>query len=204
VVRARDGDQEAWAALVERYAPLVWSICRRYVPGDADAQDVGQRVWLRLVEHLRGLRDPAALPGWLATVTRRECIRTVRVAQGPRAVRYTLDDETLVDEHAGMIEQELLVAERHAALREAFQHLPSGGQNLIALLLQDPPVSYAEISAQLSIPIGSIGPSRRRYLDQLRRHPALTALIDADPGVEKDTSGRQTRPGPTGRLWPGG
>jgi DNA-directed RNA polymerase specialized sigma24 family protein len=85
-----------------------------------------------------------------------------------------------VDEHAGTIEQELLVAERHAALREAFQHLPSGGQNLIALLLQDPPVSYAEISAQLSIPIGSIGPSRRRYLDQLRRHPALTALIDAD------------------------
>ena len=180
VVRARDGDQEAWDALVERYAPLVWSICRRYVRGDADAQDIGQRVWLRLVEQLCGLRDPAALPGWLATVTRRECIRTLRAAQGPRAVGCTLDDETLVDEHAGTIEQELLVAERHAALREAFQHLPPRGQQLITLLLHDPPVTDAEISAQLIIPIASIGPSRRRYLDQLRRHPALAALIDAD------------------------
>lgn len=180
VVRATDGDQQAWDALVERYAPLIWSICQRYVLGDADAQDVSQRVWLQLVEQLRRLRDPAALPGWLATVTRRECVRAARAAQGPRAVRYMLDDETPADEHAETTEQELLVAERHAALREAFQHLPSGGQQLITLLRQDPPVTYAEISAQLSIPIGSIGPNRRRYLDKLRRHPTLAALIDAD------------------------
>jgi RNA polymerase sigma factor (sigma-70 family) len=180
VVRARDGDQQAWDALVERYAPLIWSICRRYVLGDTDAQDVSQRVWLRLVEQLRGLRDPAALPGWLAMVTRRECVRAVRAAQGPQAVGYTLDDETLADEHAETTAQELLVAERHAALREAFHHLPSSGQQLITLLLQDPSVTCAEISAQLSIPIGSIGPNRRRYLEQLRRHPALAALVDAD------------------------
>lgn len=180
MVRARDGDQQAWDALVERYAPLIWSICRMYAPGDADAQAVSQRVWLRLVEQLRGLRAPAALPGWLATVTRRECVQAMRAAQGPHAVGYVLDDETLADEHAETTGQELLVAERHAALREAFQHLPPGGQQLITLLLQDPPVTYAEISAQLSIPIGSIGPNRRRYLDQLRRHPALAALIDAD------------------------
>ncbi len=180
VVRARDGDQQAWDALVERYAPLIWSICRRYVLGDTDAQDVSQRVWRRLVGQLRALRDPAALPGWLAMVTRQECVRAVRAAQGPHAVGYTLDDETLADEHAEPTAQELLVAERHAALREAFQHLPSGGQQLITLLLQHPSVTCAEISAQLSIPIGSIGPNRRRYLEQLRRHPALAALIDAD------------------------
>ena len=180
VIRATDGDQQAWDALVERYAPLIWSICRRYVPGDTDAQNVSQRVWLQLVEHLGGLRDPAALPGWLATVTRRECIRSLRAAQGPHVAGYTLDDETLADEHAETTEQDLLAAERHAALREAFQHLPPGGQQLITLLLHDPLVTYAEISAQLSIPIGSIGPNRRRYLDELRRHPALAALIDAD------------------------
>ncbi len=180
VVRARDGDQQAWDALVERYAPLIWSICQRYVLGDTDAQDVGQRVWLRLVEQLRGLRDPAVLPGWLAMVTRQECVRAVRAAHGPHAVGYTLDDETLADEHAETTAQELLVAERHAALREAFQHLPPGGQQLITLLLQDPPATCAEISAQLSIPIGSIGPNRHRYLEQLRRHPALATLIDTD------------------------
>jgi RNA polymerase sigma factor (sigma-70 family) len=179
VVRARDGDEQAWDALVERYAPLIWSICCRHLPGDSDAKDVSQRVWLRLVEHLRELRDPAALPGWLATVTRRECLLALRAAQGPRAARDLPDDETLADEHATTIEHDLLVAERHAALRDAFQRLPPAGQKLITLLLHDPPMTYAEISAQLSIPIGSIGPNRHRYLDQLRRHPALAALIDA-------------------------
>src|SRR5260370_40419673 len=73
VTRARKGDQQAWDAIVERYAPLIWSICRRYRLSDADAEDVGQIVWLRLVDQLDNLRDPAALPGWLVTTTRREC-----------------------------------------------------------------------------------------------------------------------------------
>ena len=101
-------------------------------------------------------------------------------AQGPRAAGY-LDDETLADGHAETTEQDLLVAERGAALREAFQGLPPSGQELITLLLDDPPVPYAEISSRLSISVGSIGPSRRRYLEQLRRHPALAALIDEQP-----------------------
>ena len=78
VTRARNGDKQAWDALVERYAPLIWSICRRHRLADADAEDVGQAVWLHLVEHLDNLRDPAALPGWLATATRRECCRVLR------------------------------------------------------------------------------------------------------------------------------
>jgi DNA-directed RNA polymerase specialized sigma24 family protein len=72
----------------------------------------------------------------------------------------------------------LLAAERHAALREAFGDLPPRGQRLILLLTQDPPVPYAEISARLGIAVGSIGPNRLRYIDQLRRHPAITALIN--------------------------
>jgi hypothetical protein len=65
VTRARGGDQEAWDTLVERYAPLIWSICRRHRLGDDDAADVGQAVWLRLVEQLAKVRDPNALAGWL-------------------------------------------------------------------------------------------------------------------------------------------
>ena len=75
VTRAREGDQEAWHALVERYAPLIWSICRRHGLGHADAEDVGQGVWLKLVRQLDRIREPTALPGWLATTTRRECAR---------------------------------------------------------------------------------------------------------------------------------
>jgi len=178
VARARNGDKQAWDALVERYATLIWTICRRHRLGDTDADDVGQSVWLQLVDHLREIRDPAALPGWLATVTRRECLRVLRAARGPLADGYVMDVETLPDEQAGMAEQELLAAERHAALREALQDLPLTGQQLILLLIEDPPVPYSEISARLGIAVGSIGPTRRRCLDKLRRHPAIAALID--------------------------
>jgi RNA polymerase sigma factor (sigma-70 family) len=179
VTRAANGDRQAWNALVERYAPLIWSICRRHHLADADARDVGQNVWLRLVDQLHTLRTPAALPGWLATTTRRECGRVLRAARAPLAAGYELDAEILPDEQAVTAEQQLLAAERHAALREALLDLAPQGQRLIILLAADPPVPYAEISARLGIPVGSIGPARRRYLDKLRQHPTITALIIA-------------------------
>jgi hypothetical protein len=84
VTRARKGDKPAWDALVERYASLIWSICRRYELRGADAEDVGQSVWLHLVDHLDRVRDPAALPGWLATTARRECARVGKDASQPQ------------------------------------------------------------------------------------------------------------------------
>jgi RNA polymerase sigma factor (sigma-70 family) len=126
VTRARKGDKQAWDALVERYAPLIWSICRGYRLADADADDVSQSVWLSLVDQLHKVRDPAALPGWPATTTRRACLQVLRAAQGPLG-RQELDVEILPDEQAGTAEQEPLVAERHAALREAFLTLPPSG-----------------------------------------------------------------------------
>ena len=179
VTRARNGERQAWDALVERYAPLIWSICRRHGLGRADTEDVGQTVWLYLAGHLGNLHEPAALPGWLATTARRECLRLLRAGR-PLTAGYVLDAETLPDDQAGTAEQELLAAERQAALREAFLDLPPCGQRLIALLLEDPPVPYAEISVRLGIPVGSIGPNRRRYLDKMRSHPAIAALIGAD------------------------
>jgi len=183
VTRAGNGDGQAWDALVERYSPLIWSICRRHRLGGADAKDVGQIVWLQLVDQLARIRDPAALPGWLATVTRRECLRILRTAPGLPPAGCGLDPEACPDEQAAPAEQELLAAERHAALREAFGDLPPSGQQLILLLIEDPPVPYAEISARLGIPIGSIGPTRRRFLDKLSRHPAVAALINTGSGA---------------------
>ena len=180
VTRARDGDRQAWDQLVDRYAPLVWSICRRRQLEAADARDAAQTVWLNLVDHLDSLRDPAALPGWLATTTQRECGRILRAARQPDNAAYAPAAQTIPDEHARAAEQDLLAAERHAALREAFEQLPPGCQQLLTLLTADPPVSYAEISTQLGIPAGSIGPTRRRCLDKLRRHPAITALNNTE------------------------
>ena len=131
------------------------------------------------MDQLGKIREPAALAGWLATTTRRECGRLVRASRGPHAVVYALDAENMVDEQAAAAEQEVLAAERHAALREAVTELPPDCQRLVGMLTADPPVPYAEISARLGIPVGSIGPTRRRCLDRMRRHPALAALTGA-------------------------
>jgi RNA polymerase sigma factor (sigma-70 family) len=186
VARARNGDRQAWNMMIERYAPLIWSICRRYRLSDADAADVGQSVWLCLLDHLDGLRDPAALPGWLATTTRHECGRVLREAGRPSMSGYELDADMLPDPQAAAVDQELLETERHAALREAFAILPPSGQQLIAALIADPPVPYTEISARLGVPVGSIGPTRRRCLEKLRRHPAVAALISAESSDAED------------------
>jgi RNA polymerase sigma factor (sigma-70 family) len=132
VTRARHGDQHAWDALVERYAPLVWSICRSYRLSRADADDVGQTVWLHLLADLGKLRDPAALAGWIATTTRRECGKACRAARPARAATWQTDPGDLPDTAAEPAESRLLAAERHAALRQAFTCPPPGCQQLLA------------------------------------------------------------------------
>jgi RNA polymerase sigma factor (sigma-70 family) len=158
----------------------VWSICRRYRLAGADADDASQAVWLQLVDQIGQIRDPAALPGWLATTTRRECGRIGRAARRTQPPGHLLDVEDIPNEQAASADDGLLRAERHAALREALADLPPSCQRLFALLAEDPPLPYAEISAQLGIPAGSIGPSRGRCLAKLRRHPAIAALTNAE------------------------
>jgi DNA-directed RNA polymerase specialized sigma24 family protein len=89
------------------------------------------------------------------------------------------DADNIADTQTATTEQKLLKAERNAALLEALTDLPPSCQQLIALLTADPPVSYAQVSAKLGISVGSIGPTRSRCLDRLRRHPAIAALISA-------------------------
>ena len=182
VTRAAESDPSAWAEIVERYAPLVWSICIRFQLSNQDAEDVGQNVWLLLVEQLGKLREPAALPGWLASTTQRECLRVVTAAQRSERLGTKLDEAPqFVDDTA--IDEEILIAERNAALRAAFAELPPRCQQLLAMLMADPAYSYAEISATLHIPVGSIGPQRARCLERLRRSHALTAFGENDIGI---------------------
>jgi len=191
VCRVRDGDQVAWDELIERYSPLVWSICVRYQLARHDIDDVGQSVWLLLVEQIGRLREPAALPGWLATTTRRECLRILRAARRPDQVELPPEGQLPSDPDAAMIEQEIIVAERDAALRAAFAELPPGCHELLSMLMSDPPCAYADISATLGIPVGSIGPTRARCLNRLRRSPHLTAVLgEPERSMEVKGTGR--------------
>ena len=183
VTRASGGDQDAWNELVDRYASLVYTICTRYRLSNHDIEDVGQNVWLLLVEQLGKLREPAALPGWLATTTARECLRVVTAASKAERLGTGLDDSVIFVDDA-VIDEEILVAERNAALRVAFAELPPRCQRLLAMLVSDPPHSYAEIHAKLDIPIGSIGPQRARCLDRLRRSSALAAFGEGEEKID--------------------
>jgi RNA polymerase sigma factor (sigma-70 family) len=187
VTRAAGDDQQAWDELIERYAPLVWAICTRYRLSNHDIEDVGQSVWLLLVEQLGKLREPAALPGWLATTTKRECLRVVTATRKSQQLGSTVDDALIADERA--IDEEILIAERNAALRTGFAELPPHGQRLLAMLFRDPPCSYSEISATLGIPIGSIGPQRARCLERLRQSSALTAFGESEFSISGPRGG---------------
>jgi len=180
VTRAREGDKGAWDELVERFAPLVWSICRRYRLSRTDAEDVSQGVWLRLVEHLDDLREPTALPGWIATTTQRECLRLLRSSRRAEPVDLLCGDRGIPDETGFAVEDEVLIHEQYAAARSALAQLPPRCRRLLTMLLQDPPPPYGEISAALQMPIGSIGPNRGRCLERLRKSPAFAVLLDFD------------------------
>ena len=174
---ARDGDGESWNALVARYGGLIWGVARAHRLGDADAADVFQTTWLRLVEHLDEIRNPDGIGAWLATTARHECLRVLRVGQ-----RQVLTDGfDLPDEAApSALDARLLASERDAALWRAFDRLPGRDQALLRLLVADPQPSYQEIAAALDMPIGSIGPTRARALERLHSQLAHEGLVSAD------------------------
>jgi RNA polymerase sigma factor (sigma-70 family) len=167
VTRARDGDEQAWADLVDRYLGLVHAICRAFRLGSVDAADVNLIVWLRLVEHLERFRSPDAVGGWIAATTRNECLRALRGAS-----RLALTDETAlaeVDVRDMGIDAGLLVYERDRALLDAVNGLGEGCQRLLRLLVVDPAASDDEIAAALDVAAGSVRPAGARCLEQLRR-----------------------------------
>ena len=190
LVRASaSGSETAWNELVRRYSPLVMAVTRTYQLTGDDAKDVSQTVWLRLVENLANLREPEALPGWLATTTQRECIRQLR--QGRRVMPVdphtdgALQQCETVDPDTGILRAEL-----HQALRDGLAELPARDQALLTLRVADPPKSYEEISQILGMPIGSIGPTLRRSLDRLQETSAMRAYLAA-PTADKGKGGGQ-------------
>jgi RNA polymerase sigma factor (sigma-70 family) len=166
VDRAATGDAEAWDALVDRFAGLVWSIARGYGLGPADAADVSQTCWLRLAENVGRLHDPERVGAWLSTTARRESLVVLKRGRRQVPSGVAFDERAAVDDRS--LDSSLLLEERSAALSVAFRQLPALCRTLLRVLLSDPAPSYAEVSDCLDMPIGSIGPRRARCLERLR------------------------------------
>jgi RNA polymerase sigma factor (sigma-70 family) len=166
LVAARAGDSDAWDELVERYARLVWAVARGFALSMADAADVSQTTWLRLVEHLDELREPEHVGGWLATTARRECLRILR-----RNGREVVGLDAGIEIEAGEPTPEAVVldTERDRILWLSLGEISQRCQVLLRALATVPPPSYQDISAALGMPVGSIGPTRARCLDHLKR-----------------------------------
>jgi RNA polymerase sigma factor (sigma-70 family) len=188
VLAAASGDGAAWNELVRRFSPLVMAVTRSYRLPAADAQDVSQTVWLRLVEHLANLREPEALPGWLARTTQHECSRQVRRAQRVLPVDPQTDGAM---QHPAIadLDADILRAELRQALRDGLRELPARDQWLLQLRAADPPTSYHEISQLTGMRIGSIGPTLRRSLDRLRETSSVRAYLASAPIPDGVTGG---------------
>ena len=159
IERCRQGNQTAWKDLVVRYERLVYSVAMTFCP-EADAADVFQQVWMELYQRLPELRHSEALPAWLITVTRRISYKVINSRRSSEPL----------DDNVPDIKQQLSNVEYEHELERALGQLGDRCRQLIDLLYfsADEP-SYAEISNKLSMPVASIGPTRARCLEKLRK-----------------------------------
>lgn len=158
-------DQASWNELVERYTRLVWYVVNGFGQLDHERRcDVHQTVWLRLAERLDSLRNPEKVGGWLATTARNECLRQLR-----HQAREVPAAEIAMPSLEERPERRLIESERDRALWGAFAELDHKDQQLLRLLIADPPFSYDEIAEILDMRRGSIGPTRQRCLAKLRK-----------------------------------
>ncbi len=170
---ANDGDDAAWGSIVDRFSGLVWATARAHRLSNADAADVVQTTWLRLVEHLDRIHNPDGLGAWLATTARHECLRLIRL----RGRELATDESSLFDAPTDdSVDARLITRERDRALQRALRTVGERCQSLLRMLAAPDPPSYDEIGAALGMPIGAIGPTRARCLEKLRRSPDLVGL----------------------------
>jgi RNA polymerase sigma factor (sigma-70 family) len=191
--RARTGDERAWAELVNQCSGQLRAIAYGFRLTREQAADAAQTTWMRLVGDFDKIRDLEKLGGWLSTVMRRECIRVVN---RQRCEVLTDDWTGKRFGHNPSADVAVLLVERNTVLWSAVERLPSRERAVVLALGADPPASYAEISAELSMPIGAIGPTRRRALRRLR---GLLVAAGIDEDASTSTVERTAEPAPVGR-----
>jgi RNA polymerase sigma factor (sigma-70 family) len=176
---AAAGEQDAWNRIVDDYQRLVWSVARGFRLSAADAADVSQTTWLRLVENLDKVRDPDHLAAWLATTARREALRLIHKAQreipdGGEAAEEDPAGGFFDGAPTGDPEAAVVADEDRMDLWTAFGTLTEKCRNLLRMVAVTPLGSYVAVAEALGMRVGSIGPTRSRCLEHLKR--ALKAL----------------------------
>ena len=176
VARCRRDEGPAWAVLVQRYQRLVYAIVRRLGLDEHGAADVFQTVFTRLVQHLPRIQDPTRLQAWIVTTAKREAL--LQRQRGQRTVSMTRADDAhdeaaewdLADE-APIAEAALQDLQQLNQLRNALDRLDVRCRDLLLLLFrdEDDKLSYDEVARRMGSTVGSIGPTRARCLDKLRK-----------------------------------
>lgn len=174
IAACRRQDPLAWNELVTRYERLVYTVPLRYGLTKAEADDVFQSVWLALLHHLPALEQPERVSAWLVTTARRACWDRRRGADYEKEAGVAVDSLTAVPwEEEGTNEEMIVQYERQTAVRQALTRLEERCRQLLsALYYAIGKPDYAAIARRLNIPVGSIGPTRARCLEKLRREMA--------------------------------
>lgn len=175
---ARQGDSRAWDEIVRRFERLVWKIAGGFDVDQHGRSDICQTTWLRLAASIDQIREPEALPGWLARTARNAGLDIVRRSRSlvPNDALYDRADPTAAENDTSVLESEL-----HRAVHLAFARLSPRCQRLLRLLTCVPPVTYDEITDIMQMPRGSIGPTRQRCISVLMGAPELRPFLLDEP-----------------------
>jgi len=174
-------DEHAWNALIERHQHIIDAVCRRYRLRPEDAADVSQTVWMKAIDNLDRIRDLRAMPGWIKTTAMRAAWTLLRSRDRLTLLDVSQDNSAhwsplAPAPYSTEVDTWMLLEERRAAVRDGLAELAEKHRALLSLLVTDPPVSYQQISDQLGLPMGSIGPTRARCLRKLAATRSIQAL----------------------------
>ena len=163
------GNEEAWSLLIGKYKALIYSIPVKYGLPPQEAADVFQSTCMELLTRLPELREPRALPKWLMQVAHHQCYRVKRQQQ--RLVSRDAESDLQEPETPAIAENLVQQTEEEQLLREAVGSLTPQCRRLVELLFfETPPRPYAEVAAELGLAVGSIGFTRQKCNERLRRN----------------------------------
>ena len=162
------GNEEAWSSLIEKYKALIYSIPVKYRLPEHEAAEVFQATCLELLTRLPELREPQALPKWLMQVAHHQCYRWKRQQQ--RVVSRDGDADLPEPSTPAIADNLVQQAQEEQILREAMATLSPQCRRLVELLfLETPPRPYTEVAAELGLALGSVGFTRQKCIERLRR-----------------------------------
>ena len=164
--RWRDDDEAALDDLVRVMSPVLWHVVRATGLDKEASEDVVQNTWLTLVRSADSVRDPQAITRWLCTAARREAWRVSKASTRTRPVEDEVLDARMPAQTSP--ESEVVTGDENARLWQALGRLPERCQKLLRIVAWEPRPDYSSVADTLDMPIGSIGPTRRRCLEKLR------------------------------------